>query len=145
MMKNKKRLKKTKNRVVHAKTPEDRFKEIQGTTIEEWNEQQFAAKTGMTPDEWYINKAKTTTPFDFIKERYSTVTDYDKKLIKDLQILGLKDDVIYVLLDYVAIVSKSGIVHHPLVKEMGENCFNEKIFTIEKAISYVREQQKKFM
>lgn len=143
MMKDK-RFKKTKYRVVHGKTPEDRFKEIQGMTIEEWNEQQFEAKTGMTPDEWYINKAKTTTPFNFIKERYSTVTDEDVKLVKDLQVLGLKDDVIYVLLDYVAIVSKTGIVH-PLVKVMGENWFNEKIFTIEKAISYAREQQKKYM
>jgi replication initiation and membrane attachment protein DnaB len=61
-----------------------------------------------------------------------------------LQILGLKDEVIYVLLDYVAIVSSIGMVH-PLVREMGENWFNEKIFTIEKAISYVREQQKKNM
>ncbi|MFJ7667593.1 DnaD domain protein [Lysinibacillus sp. NPDC097195] len=137
-----KRLKKTKNRVVHGKTPEDRFKEIQGMTIEEWNEQQFEAKTGMTPDEWYMNKAKTTSPFDLIKERYSVVTDDDVKLIKDLQVLGLKDDVIYVLLDYVAIVSKNGIVH-PLVKEMGENWFNKKIFTIEKAISYARDLQKK--
>jgi len=144
MMKDKKRFKKTNNRVVHGKTPEERFKEILGMTIEEWNEQQFKAKTGMTPDEWYINEAKSTTPFNFIKERYGTVTEDDIKLVKDLQLMGLKDDVIYVLLDYVAIVSRIGMVHL-LVKEMGENWFNEKIFTIEKAISYVREQQKKYM
>ncbi|MFP5115236.1 hypothetical protein ACSU64_23070 [Bacillaceae bacterium C204] len=58
--------------------------------------------------------------------------------------MGLIDDVIYVLLDYDAIISSIGIVH-PLVREMGENWFNEKIFTIEKAIYYVREQQKKYM
>lgn len=144
MMKDKKRFKKTNNRVVDGKTPEERFKEIRGMTIEEWNEQQFKAKTGMTPDEWYINEAKSTTPFNFIKERYGTVTEDEIKLVKDLQLMGLKDDVIYVLLDYVAIVSRIGMVHL-LVKEMGENWFNEKIFTIEKAISYVREQQKKYM
>lgn len=144
MMKDKKRFKKTNNRVVDGKTPEERFKEIRGMTIEEWNEQQFKAKTGMTPDEWYINEAKSTTPFNFIKERYGTVTKDDIKLVKDLQLMGLIDDVIYVLLDYVAIVSRIGMVHL-LVKEMGENWFNEKIFTIEKAISYVKEQQKKYM
>lgn len=144
MMKDKKRLIKKKNREVHGKTPEERFKEIHGITIKEWNEQQFKAKTGMTPDEWYINEAKSTTPYDFIKERYGTVTEDDIKLVKDLQLLGLKDDVIYVLLDYVAIVSKFGMVH-PLIREMGESWFNEKIFTIEKAITYVREQQKKYM
>ncbi|WML56102.1 hypothetical protein [Neobacillus sp. PS2-9] len=98
----------------------------------------------MTIDEWYIIEAKSTTPFDFIKERYGNGTEDDIKLVKDLQILGLKDEVVYVLLDYVAIVSSIGMVH-PLVREMGENWFNEKIFTIEKAISYVREQQKKNM
>lgn len=144
MRKDKKSLKKTNNRVVQGKTPEERFKEIYGMTIKEWSEKQFKAKTGMTPDEWYINEAKSTTPYDFIKERYGTVTEDDIKLIKDLELLGLKDDVIYVLLDYVAIVSKIGMVH-PLVREMGESWFNEKIFTIEKAITYVREQQKKYM
>ncbi|NHM34047.1 DnaD domain protein [Neobacillus terrae] len=144
MMKDKKSFKKTNNRVVHGKTPEERFKELHGITIEEWNEQQFKAKTGMTSDEWYINEAKSTTPYGFIKERYGTVTEDDIKLVKDLQLLGLKDDVIYVLFDYVAIVSRIGMVH-PMVREIGENWFNEKIFTIEKAISYVREQQKKYI
>ncbi|MEO2076007.1 MAG: hypothetical protein ABGX20_11625 [Bacillus sp. (in: firmicutes)] len=143
MMK-KKRLNKIKGKVVHGSTPEERFKEIHGMTIEEWNEQQFKAKTGMTPDEWYIKEAKSITPYDFIKERYGTVTEDDVKLVKDLQLLGLKDEVLYVLLDYVAIVSRIGMVH-PMVREMGENWFNARIFTIEKAISYVREQQKKYM
>jgi replication initiation and membrane attachment protein DnaB len=144
MMEDKKRFKKTNNRVVHGKTPVERFKELHGITIEEWNEQQFKTKTGMTPDEWYINEAKSITPNDFIKERYGTVTEDDIMLVKDLQLLGLKDEVIYVLLDYVVIVSRIGL-NHPMVREMGENWVNEKIFTIEKAISYVREQQKKYM
>ncbi|WP_189655365.1 DnaD domain protein [Bacillus sp. HNG] len=140
----KKRSNKIIGKVVHGSTPEERFKEIHGMTIEEWNEQQFKVKTGMTPDEWYIKEAKSTTPYDFIKERYGTVTEDDVKLVKDLQLLGLKDEVIYVLLDYVAIVSGIGMVHS-WVREVGENWFNEKIFTIEKAISYVREQQNKYM
>jgi replication initiation and membrane attachment protein DnaB len=111
MMKDKKRFKKTNNRVVHGKTPEERFKEIHGLTIKEWNEQQFKAQTGMTSDEWYMNKAKSTTPFDVIKERYGTVTKDDMKLVKDLQLLGLKDGVINVLLDYVAMFSRIGMVH----------------------------------
>ncbi|WP_144555936.1 hypothetical protein [Bacillus sp. X1(2014)] len=130
-MKDKKRFKKTDNRIVHGKTPEERFKELHGMTIEEWNEQQFKARTGMTPDERYINEAKSTTLYDFIKERYGTVTEDDIKLVKDLQLLGLKDDVIYVLLDYDAIVSRIGMVH-PMVIEMGENWFNEKYLQLKK-------------
>ncbi|MDR0139551.1 hypothetical protein RFW18_17490 [Metabacillus idriensis] len=137
----KKRLKKIKGKVVHGSKPEERFKEIHGMTIKEWNEQQFKAKTGMTPDEWYINEAKSTTPYDFIKERFGTVTEDDVKLVKDMQVLGLTNEVIYVLLDYVAIISRIGVVH-PLVRETGEN-WVEKELTIEKAIAYVREEQKK--
>jgi replication initiation and membrane attachment protein DnaB len=112
-------------------------------TIEEWNEQQFKAKIGMTPDEWYIKQVKSTTPFDFIKERYGTVTEDDIKLVKDLQLLGLKDGVINVLLDYVAIFSRIGMVH-PLIREMGENWHKENILTVEKAIVFVREEHKKY-
>ncbi|WP_045523089.1 DnaD domain protein [Neobacillus niacini] len=142
-MKNKRRLKKIKGKVVHGSTPEERFKEIHGMTIEEWHEQQFKAKTGMTPDEWYINEAKSTTPIDFIKERYDTVTEDDVKLVKDMQMLGLTNEVINVLLDYVAIISRIGVVH-PLVREMGKNWVEKDILTIEKAIAYVREEQKKY-
>ncbi|MFF5995667.1 DnaD domain protein [Lysinibacillus sp. KU-BSD001] len=135
--------KKVQGKVIHGTTPEERFQEIYGMTIEEWSEQQFKAKTGMTTDEWYIKQVKSTMPFDFIKERYDTVTEDDIKLIKDLQLLGLKDGVINVLLDYVAIFSRIGIVH-PLVKEMGENWHKENILTVEKAIVFVREEHKKY-
>lgn len=139
MTKDKKVWKKAQGKVIHGTTPEERFQEIYGMTIEEWNEQKFKA----TSDEWYINKAKSTTPFDFIKERYDTVTEDDIKLVKDLQLLGLIDGVINVLLDYVAIVSRIGMVH-PLVREMGENWHKENILTVEKAINFVREEQKKY-
>ena len=135
--------KKVQRKVIHGTTPEERFQEIHGMTIEEWNEQQFKAKTGMTPDEWYIKQVKSTTPFDFIKERYGTVTEDDIKLVKDLQLLGLKDGVINVLLDYVAIFSRIGMVH-PLVRKMGEIWHKENILTVEKAIVFVREEHKKY-
>ncbi|MFJ7936354.1 hypothetical protein [Sporosarcina sp. NPDC096371] len=140
----KNRRKKVQSKVINGATPEERFQEIHGMTIEEWNEQQFIAKTGMTPDEWYLKQVKSTTPFDFIKERYGTVTADDIKLVKDLQLLGLKDGVVYVLLDYVSIFSnKIGMVH-PLVREMGENWHKENILTVEKAIVFVREEHKKY-
>ena len=134
---------KLKSRVLHGTTPEERFQEIHGMTIEEWNDQQFRANTGMTTEEWYIKKVKSTTPFDFIKERYDSVTEDDIKLVKDLQLLGLKDGVINVLLDYVAIFNRIGMVH-PLVREMGVNWHKENILTVEKAIVYVREKHKKY-
>ena len=143
MTKDKNRRGKLKSKVLHGTTPEERFQEIHGMTIEEWNEQQFKAKTGMTTGEWYIKKVKSTTPFDFIKERYDTVTEDDIKLVKDLQLLGLKDGVINVLLDYVAIFSRIGMVH-PLVREMGVNWHKENILTVEKAIVFVREEHKKY-
>lgn len=143
MTKDKKGRKKVQRKVTLGTTPEERFQEIYGMTIEEWNEQQFKAKTGMTPDEWYIKQVKSTTPFDFIKERYGTVTEDDIKLVKDLQLLGLKDGVINVLLDYVAIFSRIGMVH-PLIREMGENWHKENILTVEKAIFFVREEHKKY-
>ncbi|MCM3744307.1 hypothetical protein M3193_09150 [Sporosarcina luteola] len=134
-MKDKKRFKK----VVNGQTPEERFKEINRITIKEWNERQNKAK----PDEWYINKVKSTKPFDFIKERYGTVTEDDIKLVKALQLLGLTDSVINVLLDYVATFSKIGMVH-PLVREMGGNWHKENMLTVEKAIVFVREEHKKY-
>lgn len=143
MTKEKNRRKKVQSKVIHGTTPEERFQEIHGMTIEEWNEQQFKSKTGMTPKEWYIKQVKSTTPFDFIKERYGTVTEDDIKLVKGLQLLGLKDGVINVLLNYVEIFSKIGMVH-PLVIEMGENWHKENILTVEKAIIFVREEHKKY-
>ncbi|MTH54866.1 hypothetical protein GKZ89_15800 [Bacillus mangrovi] len=131
-----------KNRTVQGETPEERFKELHGTTIEEWHEQQFKAKTGMSSEEWYINKVKSSTPIDFIEEHYGIITEDDRKLIKDLQTMGLNDEVIYVLLDYENIFSSIGRVHL-LVKEMGEHWLKENINTIEKAIAYVKEQQRK--
>ncbi|QTD42048.1 hypothetical protein [Sporosarcina sp. Te-1] len=143
MTKDKKGRKKVQRKVIHGTTAEERFQEIHGMTIEEWNEQQFKAKTGMTPDEWYIKQVKSTTPFDFIKERYGTVTEDDIKLVKDLQLLELKDGVINVLLDYVAIFSRIGMVD-PLVSEMGKNWHKERMLTVEKAMLFVREEHKKY-
>ncbi|MBB4826005.1 replication initiation and membrane attachment protein DnaB [Sporosarcina luteola] len=131
-------------KVVHGMTPEERFQEIHGMTIEEWSEQQFKAKTGVTPEEWYLKKVKSTTPFDFMKERSGSITEDDVKLIKDLQLLGLKDGVINVLLDYVSIFSKIGKVH-PLVRRMGENWKKGNILTVEKAMVFVREEHKKYL
>jgi len=145
-MKDKKRRGKVQGKVIHGTTPEERFEEIHGITIEEWNaelEVKFKDKTGMTPDEWYVNQVKSTTPFEFINERYGTVTEDDIKLVKDLQLFGLKDGVINILLDYVAIFSSIVIVH-PLVREMGENWHKENILTVEKAINFVREEHKKY-
>ena len=113
-----------------------------GMTIEEWSAMKFKDKTGVTPDEWYANKMQTTTPFDFINECYGTVTEDDIKLVKDLQLLGIKDGVINILLHYVVIFSRVGMVHS-LVKEMGGNWHKENISTVEKAINFVREEQKK--
>ncbi|WHT47314.1 hypothetical protein QNH10_14010 [Sporosarcina thermotolerans] len=49
MTKDKKGRKKVHRKVIHGTTPVERFQEIHGMTVEEWNEQQFKAKTGMTP------------------------------------------------------------------------------------------------
>ena len=132
-----------KDNFIHGSTPEERFQEIHGMAIEEWHanlEVKLKDETGMTTDEWYVTKVTSTTPFDFIHERYGTVTEDDKKLVKDLQSLGIKDGVINILFDYVAIFSKVGMVH-PLVKEMGENWNKGNIVTVEKAINFVREER----
>ena len=55
MTANKKRDKKILGKVIHGTTPEERFQEINGMTIDEWNatlEVKFKDKTGMTTDEW---------------------------------------------------------------------------------------------
>jgi replication initiation and membrane attachment protein DnaB len=139
-MKDKERFKESNGKVVNGLTTEERFKEIHGMTYDEWNanlEEKFIAKTGMTYDEWIINRYKSLTPFELLKEQYGEVSDADLKLINDLQVLGINDGVINVLLEYVAISDGMGLVH-PLVLEMGKNWFNAKVVTIEKAISYVR-------
>ncbi|KQU19208.1 hypothetical protein ASG65_24780 [Bacillus sp. Leaf13] len=146
MTKKKKPLKKTKGKIIQGKTEEDRFKEIHGMTIQEWNakqEEEFKAKTGMTYDEWYVNQVKTTTPIEFIKEPKGTITEEDVKLIKDLQELGLKDEVIIVLLHYVIVVSRIGLVHS-LVKELGKSWHENNLTTVEEAFVFVREEQKKY-
>jgi replication initiation and membrane attachment protein DnaB len=145
-MKEKKRFIKTKGKIIHGLTAEERFKEIYGMTIQEHyakQEEEFKAKTGMSYDEWYINRVKTMTPVEFLKEPKGTVTEEDVKLIKDLQVLGLKDEVINVLLHYVLIVSRIGLVH-TLVKEMGKSWNETNILTVEQAIVFVREEQKKY-
>ncbi len=81
-MEGKKRFKKTNSRVVYGTIPEERLKEIHGLTLKEWNEQQFKAQTRMTSDKWYMNKVKSSTPIDFIKERYGTVTKIIESLFR---------------------------------------------------------------
>jgi replication initiation and membrane attachment protein DnaB len=143
-VKNKKSNKKIRGKVVYGLTAEERFKEIHGMTIEEWHEEQFIMKTGMTTDEWYIQQVKSKSPIDFFKERNGNVTEDEVKLISELQEIGLNNDVIHVLLDYVSIISRSIGLFHPLVKKMGENWHEKNISTLEKAIVFVREEQKKY-
>ncbi|WP_043933865.1 DnaD domain protein [Bacillus sp. EB01] len=142
-MKNKKQ---TKGKIIRGKTAEERFKEIHGMTIQEWNakrEEEFKAKTGMTVDEWYVNQVKTTTPFEFLKDPKGTIAEEDVNLIKDLQELGLKDEVIIVLLHYVMVISKIGLVHS-LVKEMGKSWHENNLTNVEDAVIFIREEQKKY-
>ncbi|TDL85885.1 hypothetical protein E2R55_23040 [Vibrio vulnificus] len=144
MTKKKKPFKKTKGKIIQGKTTEDRFKEIHGMTIQEWNakqEEEFKAKTGMTYAEWYVNQVNTTTPIEFIKEPKGTITEEDVKLIKDLQELGLKDEVIIVLLHYVIVVSRIGMVHS-LVKELGKSWHENGLTTVEEAFVFVKGEQK---
>ena len=143
--KDKKRFNKVQSKVIHGTTLEEQFKELYGMTLEEWhaeNVQRFIAKTGMTPEEWYIKKSKSTTPIDHLKARSGTISEDDKKLVEDLEELGLIDGVINVLLDYAVIVNRNGLVH-PLVREMGKSWIDKNIVTIEKAIVFVREELEK--
>ncbi|WP_078410724.1 replication initiation and membrane attachment family protein [Priestia abyssalis] len=125
---------------------EERFKARHGMTISEWNaklEEEFKTKTGMTPDEWVINRYKNLTPVDLLKEHNDVVSEDDVTLVKDLQGIGLNDGVINVLLEYVMIVNGMGFVH-PLILEMGKNWLEKDIVTIEKAVEYVREEQRRY-
>ena len=132
---------KKRGKIVHGKTPEERFKEVNGITIEEWQakeREKLNVQTGMSPEEWYIKQVTSSTPIDYLKSRNGNVSENDVELVKDLQAMGLNDGVINVLLDYVGIVSRIGVVHS-LVKEMGEHWLKENIVTIERAIVFVRE------
>ena len=56
-----KRYKKINGKVIYGKTTEERFQEVHGITIEEWEakgEEKFKAKMGMSSDEWYIKQVK---------------------------------------------------------------------------------------
>lgn len=131
-------------KIVHGKTPEERFKELHGITIEEWQakqEEKFEAQTGMSPEEWYIKQVTSSTPIDYLKSRNGNVSENDVELVKDLQAMGLNDGVINILLDYVGVISRIGFVHS-LVKELGEYWLKENILTIESAIIFVRENWK---
>jgi len=141
-MSNENRYKKISRKIIYGTIPEERFKEVHGITIEEWEakgEERFKEKTGMSSEEWYVNKVNSSTPIDYLKHLNGVVSQADIDLIKDLQELGLKDGVINVLLDYVKIVSKIGFIHS-LVKEMGESWINKNISTIESAMAFVREE-----
>jgi len=134
-----------RGKLVHSKTPEERFKEVHGITIAEWEVKQaeeFKAQTGMSPEEWYIKQVTSSTPIDYLKSRHSVVSEDDVELVKDLQAMGLNDGVINILLDYVGAISKIGGVH-PLVKEMGKHWLKENILTIESAKAFVKENWNK--
>ena len=136
---------KSTGKVLHGTTPEERFQEIQGMTIEEWNAKlqvKFKDKTGMTPDEWVLNRYKTITPIDLINE-YDVASKADETLVEDLYALGLKNDVINVLLEYVLIFNRIGFVQS-LVLEIGKNWMKNDIQTVEKAIEFMREEHKKY-
>ncbi|MEO4054771.1 hypothetical protein [Solibacillus sp. CAU 1738] len=144
MSKDKNRYKGINGKVIHGTTAEERFKEIHGITIEEWNakkEEEFITKTGMSYVEWYIKQVNSLTPIDYLKNRNDVVSQDDIELVKDLQNLGLNDGVIIVLLDYVNIVSRIGFIHS-LVREMGESWLKKNVITIESAIAFVREEWK---
>lgn len=137
--------KKVQGKIIHGTTLEERFQEIQGMTIEEWNaklEVKFKDKTGMTPDEWVLNRYKTITPIDLINE-YDVASKADETLVEDLYALGLKNDVINVLLEYVLIFNRIGFVQS-LVLEIGKNWLKNDILTVEKAIQFMKEEHRKY-
>lgn len=66
-----------KKKIVHGKTPEERFKEVYGITIEEWHakeEEKLKAQTGMSSEEWYIKQVTSSTPIDYLKSRNGNVS-----------------------------------------------------------------------
>lgn len=145
MTTNKKRDKKIQGKVIHGTTPEERFEEIHEMTIAEWNakhEVKFKDKTGMTPDEWVLNRYKTIKPIDLINE-YDVASKADETLVEDLHALGLKNDVINVLLEYVLIFNGIGFVQS-LVLEIGKNWLKNDILTVDKAIEFMRKEHRKY-
>ncbi|MEA0553217.1 hypothetical protein U1P98_22250 [Lysinibacillus irui] len=141
MTKDKKQSKKRGSKVIYGTTPEERFNEVHGMTIVEWQakEEMFKAKTGMSSDEWYRQQVNSSTPIDYLIKSNGGVSQDDIELVRDLQELGLNDSVINVLLDYVKIVNRIGFIH-PLVREMGECWLKKNIVTMESAIAFVREE-----
>jgi replication initiation and membrane attachment protein DnaB len=124
---------------------EERFKATHGMTIAEWNaklEEKFKSETGITPDEWVINRYSSLTPVEILKE-YGVISEADVTLVKDLQLIGLNDGVINVLLEYVTIVNGIGFVHS-LTLELGKSWLEKDIVTIEKAVDYMREEQRRY-
>lgn len=113
-------------------------------TTEDWNakhEVKFKAKNGMTVDDWLLNKYKTITPFELITA-YEVATKDEETLVKDLQDLGLSKDVINALLEYVFVFNGKGFVQS-LVLEIGKNWVKNDIITLEKAIKFMKEQDRK--
>jgi len=97
-----------RGKIIHGTTPEERFKEVYGITIEEWivkEEEKFKAQTGLSYDEWYIKQVNSSAPIDYLKNCNGAISDKDIKLVKELQRLGLNDGVINVLLDYAGMVN----------------------------------------
>lgn len=113
-------------------------------TTEEWNAKhqvKFNAKTGMTVDAWLLNKYKTITPFELITA-YEVAAKDEETLVKDLQDLGLNNDVINALLEYVFVFNGKGFVQS-LVLEIGKNWVKSDSITLEKAIKFMKEQDSK--
>ena len=142
MSEDKKQNKNLRGKIIHGTTPEARFKEVNGLTIEEWIkelDEKFKIQTGLSSDEWYIKQVNFSTPIDYLKSLNGAISEDDVELVIDLQELGLNDGVINVLFDYVRVVNRSGFIHS-LVRKMGEVWLKENILTIGSAIVYAREK-----
>ncbi|MFE8697562.1 hypothetical protein ACFYKT_14560 [Cytobacillus sp. FJAT-53684] len=136
-MADKNELKKFNGRVVHDGTINDHFKELHGITIEEWNEKNFKARTGMSSEECYIKQITNFIPVDYIKERNGKITEEDINVVHYLQALGLKEAVINVLFDYVGVFSSVGLIP-PDPREGGKYWVEQNISSIDKAIIFAR-------
>ncbi|WP_185907935.1 DnaD domain protein [Psychrobacillus soli] len=105
------------------------------------HEIQFNNKTGMTIDEWLLNKYKTITPFELMKA-YEVVAKDEETLVKDLHDLGLHNEVINALLEYVFVCNGKGFVES-FVMKIGMNWVENDILTIKKAIEFMKDQDRK--
>ncbi|MFJ5771691.1 DnaD domain protein [Psychrobacillus sp. NPDC093180] len=94
----------------------------------------------MTVDEWLLNKYKTITPFELISA-YDVATKDEETLVIDLQDLGLNNEVINALLEYVFVFNDKGFVES-LVLEIGKSWVKNGILTLEKAIQFMKEQDR---